>query len=161
MIICSLPYLVSIFAGISLQSLSWPHLWYCLSYSLFSVFHQSIYTRDIIYLPTYLYVCVHTYICIYMCIFFLCAHYHLLISCYNNAWNTLGTQIYVILPIVNSNRLPGLSSGNLPQCYHTSWRYVRDSKESQWFSSFPMRLRAPTLGNDILINYMLSSKVWN
>lgn len=43
----------------------------------------------------------------------------------------VGTQIYVISPILNSVRWPGLSSGNLPQCHPTSQQYVRDIKEFQ------------------------------
>lgn len=103
-----------------------------------------------IYSPIiYVYIHIHMYmgVCICMCMyfFFLCPHYNLLIRCYNNAWNTVDTQIYVMIPLLHSNSFPGLSSGNWPQNYHTFQRYVTDIKECQWLSSFSMRLRAPHL----------------
>lgn len=131
-----------------------------------SSFYHSIYIWDFVYLPTY-HRCVHThmyvheYVCMCMYFFSLHPHYNLLISCDNNAWNTADTQIYVMAPTLHSNSLPGLSSGNSPQSYHTFQRYVIDIKECQWLSLFSTRLRTSTFGNDILINYMLSSKVLN
>ena len=61
-------------------------------------FFLSIYLS--ICLSSYLYVCVHICMCMYMnihvCIFFL----FVLTSCYNNACIIVGTQIYVILPML-------------------------------------------------------------
>lgn len=94
-----------------------PHPWYFLPCSI-SVLSSQHLTWDFIHLSINLSMCVHVCICMYMhvhvCVVSLCPHCNVLISCYSDAWNIAGTQIHVIFPVLNSHRLPGLSSGNSP-----------------------------------------------